>query len=703
MKVNGKSLRATLFHAMARFRGNSLVEKYSSDEAPLRSELFSSDQMKQHGKAVAEWHRLSSVPDSTRLLTRLAENEHVLIGACELVTTAVKANRRITPAEEWLLDNFYLIEEQIRTAKRHFPKSYSRELPLLLNGPSARLPRVYDIALEIISHGDGRVDLENLSSFVAAYQTVTALKLGELWAIPIMLRLALIENLRRIGARIAADRTHQNRADFWADQMLEVAEKDPKSLILVIADMARSNPPLVSAFVAEFARRLQGQSPALALPLNWIEQRLSESGLTIEQLVQAENRQQAAVQLSISNSIGSLRVLGATDWRDFVETMSVVEQTLHEDPGGLYGKMDFATRDRYRHVVEKTAKNSRRSEWEVARKAIEMARERAAGKDCDERARHVGFYLIDRGLPVLEQKVEVRRSSVDVLQTFIHRRPLFLYVATVTLLSAIFTGSLLAKLHASGVEGWTLVLMGILLLFCTSHLAVALVNWLATLLTPPQLLPRMDFSHGIPPESRTLVVVPTMLTSVQNVEDLVESLEVRFLANRSENLHFALLTDFQDAREEAIPEDGPLVQLARKRIEELNQKYSNSRGDTFFLFHRPRAWNPQEASWMGYERKRGKLAELNCLLLDRAAGISGDCFSLIIGQTDILSSVKYVITLDTDTQLPRDSALQLVGAMAHPLNRPRYDGEKGRVCEGYGIIQPRVAVSLPGTNRSRFA
>ena len=573
----------------------------------------------------------------------------------------------------------------------------------MLNGPSAGLPRVYDIALEMISHGDGRVDPENLSSFVAAYQTVTVLKLGELWAIPIMLRLALIENLRRVGARIAADRIDRNRADYWADQMMEIAEKDPKSLILVIADMARSSPPMVSSFVAEFARRLQGQSPALALPLTWIEQRLSESGLTIEQLVQSENQQQAADQVSISNSIGSLRFLGAMDWREFVETMSVVEQTLREDPGGVYGRMDFATRDRYRHVVEKIAKSSRRSESEVARKAIQMARESAAKKDSDERAAHVGFYLIDKGLPQLERAVEIRRSTAEALQKRICRPPLLLYLGSITLMTGIFTGSLLAKAHASGVQGWSLALIGILLLLCTSHLAVALVNWLATLLATPHLLPRMDFSGGIPPESRTLVVIPTMLTSAQNVEDLVEALEVRFLANRDENLHFALVTDFRDAREETIPEDEPLLRLARKRIEELNEKYSDSKSDTFFLFHRPRRWNPQERIWMGYERKRGKLAELNSLLLGGAQGISGDRFSLIVGHTDILSNVKYVITLDTDTQLPRDSAWQFVGAMAHPLNRARYDGDKERVCEGYCILQPRVAVSLPGTNRSRYA
>jgi hypothetical protein len=248
------TIRETLLRLRTRLPGNGLTKKYVGDEPPLRAELFSAVQMEQHGRSLATSHQLTPGPAPDRLLARLTENERTLIDVCALLMVAVKENRRIAPAGEWLLDNFYLIEEQIRTAKRHLPKGYSRELPRLRNGPSAGLPRVYDLSLEIIAHGDGRVDPENLSRFVAAYQTATTLKLGELWAIPIMLRLALIENLRRVAARIAASRTDQNLADGWADRMTSMAEDDPKNLILVIADMARSNPPMSSAFVAELAR-----------------------------------------------------------------------------------------------------------------------------------------------------------------------------------------------------------------------------------------------------------------------------------------------------------------------------------------------------------------------------------------------------------------------------------------------------------------
>ena len=702
MKLPINTILGKLPKVLAVFLEKDLEETGNQYEPPLRSELFSSDQMEQHGKTLAGQHTLRPGRGSDRLLARLDENETILKETRSLLAEAVRTDRRITPAAEWLLDNFYLIEEQIRTARRHLPKNYSRELPRLMEGPSAGLPRVYDIALETISHGDGRVDAESISGFIAAYQTVKVLKLGELWAIPIMLRLALIENLRRVGVRMAADRTGRNLAGYWADRITEIAAKDPKSLILVIADMARSNPPLKSAFVAEFVRRLQGQGPALAMPLTWIEQHLSESSMTIDQLVQSENQQQAADQVSMSNSIGSLRFLGAMDWRDFVETMSVVERILREDPLGTYGRMDFTTRDHYRHVVEHNARTGSLSEAEVAANAIRLAGESAArtsGRQVsDDRPAHVGYYLIDKGVAQLERLAGVRLSASESFRKTGSRAPLFFYLGAIVLITAILTGGLLAKAHGSGLQPWLLLATGILSLLGASQLAIGLVNWLATLLVMPDSLPRMDFSKGIPPEARTLAVVPTMLASAQGIEDLMEGLEVRFLANRDDNLHFGLLTDLQDAAEETLQSDEPLLQLARQGIEGLNEKYKNARGDTFFLFHRSRQWNPREGVWMGYERKRGKLAELNALL----RGSPGR-FSLVVGNTAALQNVTYVITLDTDTRLPRDAARQLVGAMAHPLNRPRYDEEKQRVVAGYGILQPRVAVSLPGTNRSRYA
>ncbi|MBF0234719.1 MAG: cyclic beta 1-2 glucan synthetase, partial [Desulfamplus sp.] len=697
-KINIAVIIAKVFHLGVDLRKNTFSQKTASSETPLRSDLFSSSQMEEHGKTLAGLHTLGDGHIPARLLTRLSENEVILLNVCDMLIEDVKANCKITPAGEWLLDNFYLIEEQIRSAKRLLPKGYAKELPYLRVGPSKGLPRVYDIALEMISHGDGRVDQESITSFVAAYQIVTTLRLGELWAIPIMLRLALIENLRRVAARIAIDGTNRKLADYWADKLSETAEKYPKKLILTIADMARSNPPMVSSFVAELTRRLQGQSSALALPLTWIEHQLSDSYLTIEQLVQSENQKQAADQLSISNSIVSLRFLNNMDWREFVEEMSVVEQTLREDPAGVYDKMDFTTRDKYRHVVEDIAKKSRLSEMDVASEAIGLSRQSKAAGNSDNRTTHVGFYLIDKGIAKLKKSANVKSTAIDILQRTGRRFPLLFYLGTILLFAIIFAAGLFIENRSDGMGGLLLWFVAVLLFLSVSQLSIAVVNIFVTRLAVPYPLPRMDFSKGIHPESSTLVVVPTMLTNTENVGHLMNAMEVRFLANQSENLRFGLLTDFRDAPEEKLAGDESLLLLVQQKIEELNEKYKR-KGDIFFLFHRPRQWNRQERICMGYERKRGKLSELNSLL----RGGKGNGFSLIVGNTEVLSEVKYVITLDTDTELPRDSAWQLAGALAHPLNRPQYDPDKGRIVSGYGILQPRVSVSLPGVNRSLYA
>ncbi len=678
------------------FLGNGAPAKYTMEE-PLRAELFSSGQMQHYSSGLAKLHKVSKKPLPDRLLIRLADNEKVLLEVRNLLTEAIKDNYLITPAGEWLLDNFYLIEEQVRTAKKHLPKVYSEGLPQLISGPSAGLPRVYDIALEIISHSDGRIDLESLNNFLEAYQSVTPFQLGELWGVPIMLRLALIENLRRVSARIAIDRINRNLADHWAKLFIHTTENDAKNLVLVIADMARSNPPLERAFVAELTRQLSGKGPTLAQPLYWIEERLIENGQTSNELVQDENQNQAADQVSVSNSIGSLRTLGSMDWREFVEHNSFVEHTLRQDK--IYSLMDFSTRDHYRHVVERIAKKSTFSEAEVAQVAIRLSQENAKNNGAEDRKSHVGYFLIGDGMEQTEQGAKMPLSVFNKMRRKLKGFPLTIYLGSIFLITMALSALIVYKVYADTEQLWLIIFVGALSLICTGQLAVTLVNFLCTLTVYPKLLPRMDFAYGIPNDAHTLVAIPSMLTNSKDIEDLVEALEVRYLANKDENLQFGLLTDFTDAKEKELPSDNALVELAQQKIEELNSKYGREKNDLFYLFHRPRKWNAGEKIWMGYERKRGKLAELNQLL----RGNVRDNFSVIVGELDLLQSVKYIITLDSDTQLPRDSAWKIIGTMAHPLNRAIYNEKKQRVTEGYGILQPRVSVSMTDTDTSLYA
>ena len=677
---------------------------FRAGERPLRGELLSMEQLQRHARLVASSHRLASHRTTGRLLARLTDNERVLVDTYELLTAANQRGRRIGPASDWLLDNFYLIEEQIHSTRRLLPRSYLDQLPAL----TSDCPRTYRIAMELVAHTDGRVDASALDAFIAAHQSICFLTLGELWAMPLMLRLALIENLRRVSQRLATARRHRDIAADWADRLLEAAERQPADLVHVLADMTRASPPLSGAFLAEFTRTLQGHSPAFALAGTWLEHCLAGQGLTIEQLVLAEGQSHAADQVSIGNSIGSLRFLAVHDWRDFVASHSIVEQTLGDDPADVYARMDFATRNRYRTCIETVARRTGRSEEEVAQRAVALAHEASAvgPQTTTNRESHVGYWLVDAGRDRLMHELGCRfvgvaawfapwRSCIAVAQ----HSTLGLLLAAIMALTA---AGVIVFLEGAGPAGrWWLLSVPVLLV--ALHLAVGLVTWAATLVVRPHPLPRLDFKDGIPPEHRTLVAVPALLTDAITVDRLLEGLEVRYLANRDPHLHFALLSDLPDAAVESLPIDEPLLRQVAAGIDALNLRYAADRHDHFLLLHRSRVWNAREGVWMGRERKRGKLADLNAVIRGADVGGATGHFSHVAGQADFLTQVRFVITLDADTDLPRDAAREMVGAMAHILNRPVPHATLPRIAVGHGIIQPRVAVSLPSTQRSRFS
>lgn len=666
----------------------------------LRSELYSLKQLTFHAVKLAGEHSIDPHPGPDMLLPRLADNARVLRAAYDAVTGTGTPGGRVIPAEAWFLDNYYLIEQQIGLARRHLPRGYSRQLPRLAEGSSAGFPRVYDLALELISHMDGRVDNDNTTQFLAAYQTVKPLTLGELWAFPIMLQLAVLENLRRVSVRIAKRREERDTAIVWADRMLATAEKEPKQLILLLAEFANADVPLTAPFVEEFHARLQTQGAAMGFIQTWVAQKLLEQGVTAAQLSEAAGRTAATNQLSIANSIGSLRFIGAMDWKKYVESLSLVEQTLREDPAQVHALQDFATRDRYRHVIEDVARGSTQSEPAVARQVLALARAAAERLGADDRTAHIGYYLIDHGRPMLERMVGCRFSIRSWANRTSPTFRLLCYLGPILLLIVLTTWIALTGFGGFAPEDWRYWVVAILGACGGSALAVPLVNFTATRILSPRALPRLDFAaSGIPEKHRTMVVVPTLLGSPQDIEDLLEALEIRYLGNRDPNLFFALLTDFPDAATCTLPSDAALLIQARAAIESLNATYKNDRPCIFFLLHRPRVWNPSEQTWMGYERKRGKLEQFNALL----RGAADSAFSEIVGDKSLLPSIHYVITLDTDTQLPRDAARTLVGNMAHPLNRPVYDATKGRIVAGYAILQPRVSISLTSAGQSLFA
>lgn len=662
----------------------------------LPTNILSEEQLQNYGSILAESHVLCNKKHKGKLLQKLSYNEKILNQALKLLIDAMRAGSHITPAGEWLLDNFYLIEEQISITRRHFPKDYEKNLPHLVHQSKSDFhPRIYDIALQIIGHGDGHLTLETLTRFINSYQNISFLTLDELWALPVMLRLALIENLGRIGSQLIENRIGRDLAEYWADLMIDGAQKDPQNLVLIIADMIKAKPFMNMAFVAELTRRLQNAE--LAFPINWIELKLAEENLTIEQLVQTENTTQAANQVTISNCIHSLRFLNELDWRAFVEAVSVVEKKLREDPANVYRLMNFETRDSYRHVVKKLERLSNITEMEVASTAIDMARQvKQINSISAMKQQHVGYYLIDEGLLSLKQKLNIKNTVIEkIVNHFSHNRFLY-YFLTVFILTAIPVAYLVNLTFYNIAWFWT-VLLTVIILIAMSEVILSIINPMLMFLKKPYLLPQMDFSKRIPDTARTLVVVPTLLKSINDINTLIEGLEIRFLGNKSDNIYYALLTDFADAPQKELPEDSTLIELAKQSIEVLNKRYSKNNKDIFFLLHRDRSWNEQEQKWMGHERKRGKLENINDLLVN----LNQKYFSHIFGNISALHDIRYVITLDFDTQLPRETAHQLISTMAHPLNQPEFD-VNDCVIKGHGILQPRVEEALSSASMTRY-
>lgn len=668
------------------------------DDEPFRAELLSIEQLRHFAGKQAREHKTEFGSGYNLLLPRLDDNARALRETHELLVQADTAGRRMSPPDEWLLDNFYLIEQHIELTRIHLPRRYSHLLPRISQGPHAGLPRVYSMAAELIAHLDGLLSAEATSAFVNAYQSVEALKLSELWAIPISLRLGTIENLRRVAQRIAWRRRELDEGIAWAERVLEAAAREPKRLIHLLAEFVDTKPKLSAPFLSEFVGRLQGQSPAVSIILNWIEQALVDEGTTVTQRLQKDSHEQAAEHLSVTNSITSLRFLEGMDWKNFVEEHSRVEQILRRDPAGAYFSQDFATRDHYRHIVEKLAKLSRRTEPEVARMALEQASSAPLKPGC-ARAQHVGSYLIGGHRFAFRKLLGCPWTPRYTLGLLFRRFRIFFYLGSIFFLTLFFALLPLGLFNLSPGD-WRLYLMLIAALIPASTLALSLVNFAVTTKVAPHPLPRLDFSAGIPKEHRTMVIVPTLLGSPGALDSLLEGLEIRYLGNRVPNLYFALLTDFPDADTETTPGDADLLERARKGIDMLNARYPRKdESTTFYLFHRPRIWNPHEGCWMAYERKRGKLEEFNALL----RGEGQEAFCVKLGDLSQLKTIRYVITLDTDTDLPRGSAHGLVGAMAHPLNRPRFDPDLGRVVEGYAILQPRVSIRRSAARHSIFS
>ncbi len=646
-------------------------------EQPIRAELFGLQRFEQHGTSLAQAQAVADQADSRRLAAffpRVKENIVALQSSYDYISATSHSGHYVTPAAEWLLDNFHLVEAQLDQIRDGVPARYYRDLPKLKSAPLEGLPRVYGIAWAYVAHTDSVLNIETFSAFLNSYQEIHELQLAELWALPTTLRVVLLENLRRLSDSIAFSKVAREVAHAVWDSADAL---DAQALDWLDRRMQQRG--VQRAYLTQLWQRIPTDSPQEALPLmKWVERHCADgAALTVE-----SQNAQVSSNLTVSNIITTLRLIGQVEWVDLLEPLSRPLHVLQGLPS--FERESELTRKQITHAMERLARRNGKSEREVAAALLATAAKAEAGEPVTQTA---GYYLLGPGQQALAQTLSVANSGSSRRAVGWWRLPAYAAVIAAGTLAL-----LLAASHQVSGDAWVWWVSVALLLVPASETAASFIHRLLAESLKIHLLPRLDFSAGIPQEHRVLVAMPALLTSAASIDRLVARLELHWLANREQQAQFALVSDWADAPSEHLPEDEPLLERARAAIVMLNERHGPhaTGGARFLLLHRPRMWCETQQCWMGWERKRGKLEQLIRLL---ATGDAGGFLPVAAAQRP-LAQTPYLVTLDSDTGLPTGALRELASIAAHPLNTPHVDPASRCVTAGYGILQPRVVTPL---------
>lgn len=631
-----------------------------------------------------------------KLIKSLDISYNKILNAYKYIDKEVKHKREVVPAAEWMLDNLYLIEKEYKDIKHNMPESYYRGLPVISKGILKGYPRIYHIAVELISHTDGKIDENTIETFIKAYEKNTVLSIGELWALPIMIRIALIQNISKLADAIVFSLEEKKKGEALGEKFINAYNEN--TIEEELKKLSEEDVVLSSHFIERFLKVVKDNGVDNEDLYKWIDEKLMLQNLPSEKVVAVEHQKQAGFQISMGNSITSIRDVGAINWREAFEKLSFVEQILREDPSNIYINMDFESRDNYRHKVETLAKYTNNSEVFIAKKAVECAKKAKTQNDYE---RHAGYYLLDDGAGTLKSFIKFKEKGIRKIKPIIAERKAGFYIGAIIFFTLLLCGAVVAAVsfQNKNVSAFKYIVGFLAVLIPISEIVISIFNWSINHLASPRFVPKMEFKDGIPKECSTVVVIPTLLSSVDRVHGLIGDMEVYYLANMEDNIYFALLGDFKDSIFEHEEGDEKIIQAALSDIKALNEKYAKDKQDIFYFFNRYRQYNESEEIWMGWERKRGKLMEFNSLL----RGDKNTSYNVISSDIENLQNVKYVITLDADTQLPRDIAKKLIGAMSHVLNKPIVDYERKKVLRGYGLMQPRISVGTVEANKTMFS
>ncbi|MBC3796902.1 GH36-type glycosyl hydrolase domain-containing protein [Acetobacterium tundrae] len=686
-----------------------LIKSGKTPKLNMRDASLSSEELEDHAKKIAFEHSVSVKKRSSKSpILRMNDNYKFIMTVYKELNEDVQKKFAVPPASEWLLDNFYVIEKQVKGLRRDLKKSDYIRLPVLKSGLLKGQIRIFAVAVELVAHTDGQIDEKILSDYLKAYQSHSVLFDREIVALPMMITLALIENIRVLCEDIRKTQTQWHKADKIFVKWIENEEYDTRKTVKLLQDSLKSLDEVEPSFVEHLFYRLRRSGRSYVEVLQNMDENLDKLGTTTEEITKKEHSTQSVNTVTMGNSITSIHFFSSLDWSDLFESVSMVEQILKQDPDGTYPLMDIATRSHYRTKVEELALSFGVSELYLAKMAIAFAKEAYIKSNQSEsvdasiqRTWHVGYYLIGNGIKNLENREKKINSFSPKAESMGKKNPGILYIGSMGLITLLFV--FIAVRYSNFTTSSHVVLFSILaiiaVLIPASEIAVDVVNWIVCHALKPAFFPRLQLKDGIPETMSTIVAIPTLLSDENRVKELLAGLESHYLSNREDHLYFALIGAFRDSDEAAMKDDEAIIETALSGIKELNDKYAKESTDKFYFFHRDSQYSKENDKWIGWERKRGALMEFNDLIL----GATDTSFSYVSSKNPPFSNVKYIITLDSDTILPMGMAKKMIATMAHPLNRPVIDKERGVVVEGYGLMQPRVEVDNESSNRSLFS
>jgi len=653
----------------------------------IKGAVLDQKQLETYLEKVASEHILQEKSNKdTYPIPRLDENFKQITKTYDILNSNLKLGINIHPAGEWLLDNYYILEETYKTIKKELTLKKYMNFVGIQNGEYEGFARIYVLAAEIVGYADGKVDSDKLKDLLKAYQNKKTLGMEEIWNISVFFNISLIEKIRNVCDKVYFVQVQKYKVESIIERLVE--NKQDQDLVYKRNIESVKLPFSKEPFIEYLSYRLNGYGKKSIPYLKILEEQVEKTGNTITEIIKKEHFDIAIKKLSIGNCIKSIKDIQRINFTLIFEKINGVEEILKKDPANVYAQMTYKTKEYYRNKIKELSIKTKASEIYITSKALELANKNK--ENANKKKSHIGYYIIDKGLSELKKELNIKESILN--KPYQKEK---IYIGTIISLTSIIV-LLVTLIFWSSTKNIVLSILFLIFAYIPiSEIVIKIIQYILSKIIKPKIIPKLDFTKGIPEEYRTMVIVPTILKSKENVVELLEKLEVYYLANKSENIYFTLLGDCTTSSKEKEEYDKEIIQEGTNKIDILNKKY----GENIFNFvYRKRIWNSKENNFLGWERKRGLITEFNQFLL----GKTENTFLYNSLENKEIPDIKYIITLDSDTNLVLDSSKELIGAMAHILNSPVIDEKKNIVTDGYALMQPRIGIDIDSSRKTLF-